>query len=188
MGQPHTSTRRPRRAVPTALAAALVVVSSGCGMVGSIASADRLQLEPISVSSPRLRDGAVLPSDYSCKGSSGNPPLRWSRVPDGTKSVAIVADNNARAGGEVNWVVFDIDPRTNEVAEKSVPVGAVEGSTTSGKVGYAPPCRRGQSYRFTVYALNGKIHLGKGAPLSRTLKAIAEKTIAWGRLTAGHIQ
>lgn len=170
------------------LAAAFVVVSSGCGMVGSSASADRLQLEPISVSSPRLKDGAPLPSGYSCNGSAGNPPLRWSRVPDRTKSVAIVADNNARTGGEVNWVVFDIDPRTNELAEGSVPVGAVEGSTTGGKVGYTPPCHAQENYRFTVYALDSKVDLRKGASLDETLKSIADKTIAWGRLTAAHIE
>ncbi|MBB4916422.1 YbhB/YbcL family Raf kinase inhibitor-like protein [Streptosporangium saharense] len=188
MGQPRTSTRRPRPAVGTALAAALVVVASGCGLTGGSASADRLQLEPISVSSPQLRDGAALPSDYSCKGSAGNPPLRWSGVPNGTKSVAIVVDNNSRTGGEVNWVVFDIDPRTNELADDSVPVGAVEGSTTSGKTGYSPPCRDQENYRFTVYALNDQVDLPKGASLEKTLKSIASKTIAWGRLTTTHIE
>ncbi|SFL07106.1 hypothetical protein SAMN05216275_15130 [Streptosporangium canum] len=188
MGQPNTSTRRPRQAVGTAIAAAFVVFSSGCGMVGSSAAADRLQLEPISVSSPRLKDGAPLPSDYSCNGSAGNPPLRWSRVPDSTKSVAIVADSNARTGGEVNWVVFDIDPRTNELADNSIPVGALEGSTTGGKVGYTPPCHAQENYRFTVYALNDKVNLKKGASLDQTLKSIADKTIAWGRLTTAHIE
>ncbi|GAA2872235.1 hypothetical protein GCM10010517_32590 [Streptosporangium fragile] len=157
-------------------------------MAGGAASAERSQLEPISVSSPRVRDGGPLPSDYSCKGSAGNPPLRWSRVPDGTKSVAIVVDNNARYGGEVNWVVFDIDPRTNELAEGSVPVGAVEGGTTAGKVGYSPPCNTQENYRFTVYALDAKVGLDKGASLDKTLKSIAGKTIAWGRLTAAHIE
>lgn len=157
-------------------------------MIGSSASADRLQLKPISVSSPQLRDGAVLPSDYSCEGSVGNPPLRWSGVPNETKSVAIVVDSNSRTGGEVNWVVFDIDPRTNEVAESSVPVGAVEGSTSGGKVGYVPPCRPRENYRFTVYALKAKVDLAQGASLEKTLKSIAEKTIASGRLTTSHIE
>ncbi|MGJ6967503.1 YbhB/YbcL family Raf kinase inhibitor-like protein [Streptosporangium sp. G11] len=188
MGQPKTSTRRPRHTAKAAVAAALAVMSSGCGMANGMASTERLQLEPISVSSPRVRDGGPLPSDYSCKGSAGNPPLRWSRVPEGTKSVAIVVDNNSRTGGEVNWVVFDIDPRTNELPEGSVPVGAVEGSTTSGKVGYSPPCGAQENYRFTVYALGGKVDLRKGALLDKTLKSIADKTIAWGRLTAAHIE
>jgi Raf kinase inhibitor-like YbhB/YbcL family protein len=171
-----------------AMAAAFVIVSSGCGMLGSTASAEQLQLELIGVSSPRVSDGDPLPSDYSCKGSAGNPPLRWSRVPDATKSVAIVTDSNGRTGGEVNWVVFDIDPRTNELAEGSVPVGAVEGRTTSGKVGYSPPCDAQENYRFTVYALKGRLNLKKGESLDKTLKGIAAKTIAWGRLTAARIE
>nr|BFE81594.1 hypothetical protein GCM10020093_041950 [Planobispora longispora] len=135
---------------------------------GSAASAEGVQLEPLSVTSPTLQDGGPLPSDYSCHGSMGNPPLRWSRVPDDAKSVAIVVDNNnSRTGAEVHWVVLDIDPRTNEVAENTVPVDAVEGRTTNGKVGYTPPCRRQENYRFTVYALKGKVDLDKGAPSPR---------------------
>jgi signal transduction histidine kinase len=67
-------------------------------------------------------------------------------------------------------------------------VGAIEGSTTSGKVGYSPPCDAQENYRFTVYALTGKVELRKGALLEETLKSIADKTIAWGRLTAAHIE
>ncbi|GGS51608.1 hypothetical protein GCM10010156_07820 [Planobispora rosea] len=188
MGLSNTSARL-RRTASAVTAAAFVVVSSGCGMVGSAASAERLQLEPLSVTSPTLQDGGPLPSDYSCNGSMGNPPLRWSRVPDNTESVAIVVDNNnSTTGAEVHWVVFDIDPRTGEVAENTVPVDAVEGRTTNGKVGYTPPCRRQENYRFTVYALKEKVDLGKGAPLSETLKSIADKTIAWGRLTTTDIE
>ncbi|MEU4835839.1 YbhB/YbcL family Raf kinase inhibitor-like protein [Streptosporangium sp. NPDC023615] len=171
-----------------AVTAALVVASSGCGLASGMASSERLQLEPIGVSSPRVRDGGPLPSDYSCKGSAGNPPLRWSRVPEGTRSVAIVVDNNSRTGGEVNWVVFDIDSRTNELPEGSVPVGAVEGSTTRGTVGYDPPCGTQENYRFTVYALKDWVRLRKGASLNETLKSIADKTIAWGRLTTAHLE
>ncbi|MFS1302345.1 YbhB/YbcL family Raf kinase inhibitor-like protein [Streptosporangium longisporum] len=188
MGQPNTSTRRPRHTSTMAVVAALAVSSSGCGLASGMASSERLQLEPISVSSPRVRDGGPLPSDYSCDGSAGNPPLRWSRVPEGTGSVAIVVDNNSRTGGEVNWVVFDIDPRTNELPEGSVPTGAVEGSTTNGRVGYNPPCGAQENYRFTVYALKDWVRLRKGAPLNETLKSIADKTIAWGRLTTVHVE
>ncbi|MFC4063105.1 YbhB/YbcL family Raf kinase inhibitor-like protein [Planomonospora corallina] len=158
-------------------------------MIGSAASAERLRLEPLSVSSPTLRDGSPLPSDYSCRGSVGNPPLRWSGVPGDAKSIAIVVDNNdSQTGAEVHWVVFDIHPGTNELTESTIPVGAVEGGTTNGKVGYAPPCRPQENYRFTVYALDRKVGLAKGAPLSETLKSIADRTIAWGRLTATHIE
>ncbi|WP_311931925.1 YbhB/YbcL family Raf kinase inhibitor-like protein [Microbispora sp. H11081] len=141
------------------------------------------------MSSPQFRDGAPLPDDYSCKGGQGNPPLRWSGT-SGAKSVALVVDDsNPLSGPEVHWVVFDIDPATTELGMNDVPRGARQGRTTSGKVGYAPPCRPGGSYRFTVYALNAKeLGLEQGADLTRTLESIASHTIARGRLTANTIE
>lgn len=41
-----------------------------------------------------------------------------------------------------------------------------------------------QGYRFTVYALRSELELGEGAPLEEALGAIADHTIAWGRLFA----
>ncbi|MFD0665167.1 YbhB/YbcL family Raf kinase inhibitor-like protein [Thermocatellispora tengchongensis] len=110
-----------------------------------------------------------------------------------TKSVAIVVDDdNATEGAQVHWVLYNIDYRTTEIGENVVkdglPEGSVQGPTSSGKVGYSPPCRPSDNYRFTVYALNAKINLPKDATLSETLKRIADRTIARGRLTTVHIE
>ncbi|GLW07764.1 hypothetical protein Misp01_28940 [Microtetraspora sp. NBRC 13810] len=170
----------------------MIAVTSGCGFLGGWSSSAQV-LDSISVSSPRLSEGAPLPAAYSCKGSQGNPPLRWSGVPSpGTKSVAIVVDDdNAIEGAQVHWVLFNIDPRTTEVGEdiaESLPEGALQGRTTSGKVGYSPPCRPADNYRFTVYALKDKLARQDGAALYDTLRGIADLTIARGRLTAVHIE
>jgi Raf kinase inhibitor-like YbhB/YbcL family protein len=168
---------------------AVVLASSGCGILGGGSSRN---LDVISVSSPRFRDGAPLPHDYSCEGKLGNPPLRWSGT-SGAKSVALVVDDsNPRTGSEVHWVVFDIDPNTTELGESDVPRGvgggfARQGRTTAGKVGYTAPCQAEGSYRFTVYALNAKLDLKQGASLAETLDGIAAHTIARGRLTAATI-
>jgi Raf kinase inhibitor-like YbhB/YbcL family protein len=176
MGSPRTSAWALSSAV-----LAVAVLSSGCGILGS---GSLRNLDVISVSSYRFRDGAPLPHSYSCQGGLGNPPLRWSGTL-GAKSVALVVDDiSARNGAEVHWVVFNIDRRTTELAENSVPRGALQGQTTNGKVGYTPPCHANGSYRFTVYALDAKLDLKQGAPLSETLLRIADHTIARGRLTA----
>jgi Raf kinase inhibitor-like YbhB/YbcL family protein len=181
MGSPKKSARAGWAAVVTATA----LTASGCGILGGGAPRN---LDVISVSSPRFRDGAPLPNDYSCNGGMGNPPLRWSGT-SGAKSVALVVDdNNPRSGAEVHWVVFNIDPDTTELAENGVPRGALQGKTTYGKVGYAPPCHANGSYRFTVYALDARLDLPQGAPLSETLERIADHTIARGRLTATDIE
>ncbi|WP_055481256.1 YbhB/YbcL family Raf kinase inhibitor-like protein [Sphaerimonospora mesophila] len=181
MGSPRTSAVTRVTVATTAMA----VLASGCGILGG---GTPRNLDLISVSSPRFRDGAPLPLDYSCKGGQGNPPLRWSGTA-GAKSVALVVDdNNPRTGAEVHWVVFNIDPNTTELGENDVPRGAKQGQATSGKVGYTPPCEADGSYRFTVYALNSDLDLQQGAPLSETLENIADHTIARGRLTATTIE
>lgn len=168
-----------------AAVAAVTLFVSGCGFLGT---ASPRNLDVISVSSPRFRDGGPLPREYSCKGNLGNPPLRWSGTV-GAKSVALVVDDsNPRTGAEVHWVVFNIDPNTTEIGEDDVPRGALQGKTTSGKVGYAPPCDPEGTYRFTVYALDAKLDLSQGAELPDTLREIAAHTIARGRLTAATIE
>lgn len=100
----------------------------------------------------------------------------------------VVDDNDARIGSEVHWVVFNIDPNTTEMGENGIPRGALQGKTTYGKVGYVPPCHTNGSYRFTIYALDAKLDLQQGAPLSETLERIADHTIARGRVTAANIE
>jgi Raf kinase inhibitor-like YbhB/YbcL family protein len=178
MGQP----RKYGLVRPVAVLAAGVTALCGCGP----AAAER-PLDSINVSSPRLRDGAPLPEKYACHGV-GNPPLRWSNVPSTAKSIALVVDTNSPDDSGVQWVVFDIDPLTTELIESGVPQGARQGQATNGKVGYQAPCSSGDSYRFSVYALDTKLNLPEGAPLSQTLKSIARGTIARGRLTAKHIE
>lgn len=195
MGQPKSSARagsatRAARAIGAAVV--VMAAASACGFIGGDSPTGQ-PLDIIKVSSPSLREGAPLPIDYSCEKQIGNPPLRWSGVPlPQAESVAIVVDdNNAQTGAGVHWVVYDVDPLTTELGEgigDNLPEGARQGQTTSGKVGYAAPCRTQGNYRFTVYALDAKVDLEEGASLPDTLKRIAERTIAWGRLTTVHIE
>ncbi|MFC4536424.1 YbhB/YbcL family Raf kinase inhibitor-like protein [Sphaerisporangium dianthi] len=178
-----------RRRIAVAAAMVVTAASTGCGIVGGGSPTDN-SLDGLSVSSPRFRDEAPLPSEYSCTGQSGNPPLRWSGVPSKqTKSIALVVDaNNAQGAAEVHWVLFNINPLTTELAQSSVPRGALQGVTSAGKVGYAPPCRPDDTYRFSVYALDAELVLKNGAELHTTLEEIAQHTIARGRLSAAHIE
>lgn len=192
MGQPKKSVRAGRavRSGRVAWVAAMAAATSvACGIVGDGSPTDR-PLDGLSVSSPGFRDEAPLPADYTCTGKVGNPALRWSGVPQKeTKSIALVVDaNNPQGAAEVHWVLFNIDPLTTELAQNSVPRGALQGTNSSGGAAYSPPCRADDIYRFSVYALDDKLDLKEGAALRETLEDIAQHTVARGRLSAAHIE
>jgi len=170
-------------------ASALTFGMAGCGFATSKATV----ITEINVSSPQLRDQAPLPAAYSCKKSPGvSPPLRWSSEPlPNAKSIAIVVDNSTEHESAMQWVMYNIDPRTTELGEDaaaSPPEGSTQARLPGGKIGYVAPCAPDGNYRFSVYALSGRVDAKEGAPLPEILKQIADQTIAHGRLTAVHIE
>ncbi|WP_283138002.1 YbhB/YbcL family Raf kinase inhibitor-like protein [Rhizohabitans arisaemae] len=182
------SERHGRAAALWAVIGTITVLVSGCGIVGA-RSPGAPVVDSMTVLSPRFRSMGELPTEYSCRGEKVNPPLRWSGVPAGAKSLALVVDAvDPHTGGYVHWIVFDIDPRATELAEDSVPAGARQALNTSDDKRYSPPCVAENNYRFTVYALRNPVGLRDGAPLARTLERIADETVARGRLTASHIE
>ncbi|MFD1933833.1 MULTISPECIES: YbhB/YbcL family Raf kinase inhibitor-like protein [Nonomuraea] len=187
MGQPNTYTRVGRATV-IGMVAALTLGVSGCGILNGPAR----EIREINVSSSRLRDNTPLPSEYSCHGTKKSPPLRWSSdVLSRAKSIAVVVDDTGSANPAVHWVVYNIDPRTTELGEDASsdpPKEAGQAAVTSTKVGYEPPCEKTGSYRFSVYALSGRLEDTRSASLPDILKMIADQTIARGRLTAVHIE
>jgi phosphatidylethanolamine-binding protein (PEBP) family uncharacterized protein len=189
MGLCNTATRKRRIAVSvTAVTAAFAL--SACGsLIGRSQAQDIAQ---VNVSSPELRDGKQLPREYSCKGTQGSPPLRWSSQPlSEAKSIAVVVDSHTGSNAAVYWVLYNIPATTTELGPNAAaepPPGAGQAAVTGGKTGYEPPCKTPGSYRFTVYTLNGKVDPRKGSTLPEILKQIADQTIARGRLTAVDIE
>ena len=62
-----------------------------------------------------------------------------------------------RPGGTfVHWLVWNIDPKTTDIGENSVPSNAVQGKNGFGKSGYGGPCPPSGTHRyyFRVYALD----------------------------------
>jgi hypothetical protein len=47
----------------------------------------------IEVSSPAFELGATIPKKHAGEGQDVSPPLRWSSLPQGTKEIAIICDD-----------------------------------------------------------------------------------------------
>jgi Raf kinase inhibitor-like YbhB/YbcL family protein len=139
-----------------------------------------------TIDSPAFRDGAAIPTQFSCDGANVSPALRWTGVPPGTAALALVVDDpDAPRGTFTHWVVVDIGPSVNGSAEGKTPTGGREITNDTGKASYFGPCPPSGThhYRFTLYALPHPLAVAAGAGLADVLTAIRSGAQASARLT-----
>jgi Raf kinase inhibitor-like YbhB/YbcL family protein len=120
----------------------------------------------LKISSTAFSNNGMIPAKYTCDGADVNPQLAIEGVPENAKSLALIVDDpDASRGTWVHWVVWNIDPKTKEIAEGSVPKGAQQGMSDFRKPDYGGPCPPSGTHRyfFKLYALDTLLGLGKSA-------------------------
>ncbi len=112
--------------------------------------------------SSSFQNNQNLPAKYTCDGQNINPPLEFADVPGNAQSLALIVDDpDAIAGLWTHWLVWNIDPKTTQIAENNIPTGAIQGKTSSGGNIYHGPCPPSGSHRyfFHAFALDLKLDL-----------------------------
>lgn len=130
----------------------------------------------MKVTSTAFTNEEKIPVEYSCDGKGDHPPLAFSGVPEGAKSLAIIVDDpDAPMGTFTHWVIWNILPKTLEIPSGVVPPQSQEGLNSAGRTGYTPPCPPSGSHRyfFTVFALDATIGLDGKAKKADLGKAMA---------------
>jgi phosphatidylethanolamine-binding protein (PEBP) family uncharacterized protein len=121
-----------------------------------------------TLTSPVVKDGAVLPTEYTGDGASASPPLVWSNLPKGTVSLALVMHHLDPEGKtKIYWLMYDIDPQTKSVAKNATDFGKMGLSTVHNRVEYAAPHSKGpglKKYVLTLFALSAKPNLPDATP------------------------
>ena len=134
----------------------------------------------IQLTSTAFSDGAMIPIRYTCDGEDLSPPLSWSGLPAGTRSLALICDDpDAPVGTWDHWVLFNI-PATATGLPENVPSkatfddGSVHDNNSWGRPGYGGPCPPGGTHRyfFKLYALDTELNLKTGATKSQLVKAM----------------
>jgi Raf kinase inhibitor-like YbhB/YbcL family protein len=124
---------------------------------GIAADASKLRID-----SPVVSEGATIPTQFTCSGADQSPPLSWSGVPQGTKSlVLLVEDPDAPHGTFVHWVVYDISPASDGF--KPGAADGKEGANSAGESAYMGPCPppgKPHHYHFRLFALDTNPKLG----------------------------
>ena len=136
------------------------------------------------VTSSAFRNTEAIPHDYTCEGVKRPPPLAWSKVPDGTKSFAIlVEDPDAPKKTLTHWLVTGIPASTTAIEPGSpLPSEAKVADNDLGNAGYAPPCPASGRHRyvFHVYALD--TDLAKPTKRAAFLASIRGHVLAQGQV------
>jgi Raf kinase inhibitor-like YbhB/YbcL family protein len=115
---------------------------------------------PLVVRSAAFGTYGMIPVEHAVEGYNVAPPLSWSAVPTGTKSVAVVVEDPDAPGRTfVHWIVASIPPDVSAIpAGARLPQGAVQGTNDHGTIGWYgpnPPSGR-HRYVFKVYALDNQ--------------------------------
>src|SRR5512139_1643666 len=133
-------------------------------VVGGMAcAAERNTME---LSSSAFAQNTDIPSQHTCEGSDQSPPLAWSGVPAGTKSLALIVDDPdapdpaAPKMTWVHWVLYNIPPGATGLPEGvkpgELPKGTKEGLNDWKRTGYGGPCPPIGRHRYfhKLYALD----------------------------------
>jgi Raf kinase inhibitor-like YbhB/YbcL family protein len=112
-----------------------------------------------ALTSSAFSAGKSIPHRHTCDGDDLSPPLAWSDLPEGTRSLALIMDDPDAPGGTfTHWLAWGIDPGAGGLGEGEAPPG--EGKNDFGSTGYGGPCPpRGHGphrYFFRLYALEGR--------------------------------
>lgn len=120
----------------------------------------------LSITSDVFTNGGNIPAGYTCQGQDIAPPLRWTGVPDATKSLVLIVDDpdapdpKAPRMTWVHWVLYNIPPDTEGlpegVAASDLPSGTLEGLNDWKRTGYGGPCPPIGRHRYfhKIYALD----------------------------------
>jgi len=133
-----------------------------CAAVVAAARGEETMDRPFAVSSPALTEGQPIPPRYTADGSDVSPELRIANPPSGAASFALIMDDpDAPVSTWVHWVVWNLPPTTETIAEGSLPDDAIEGRNSWGRRRYNGPSPPSGTHRyfFKLYALDTTLDL-----------------------------
>lgn len=139
----------------------------------------------LTLTSASFEPGGDIPTKYTCEGEDLSPPLAWSDLPAGTKSLALIVDDPdapdpaAPKMTWVHWVLYNLPPSatglSEDVGSGGLPEGALEGLNDWKRTGYGGPCPPIGRHRYfhKLFALDTRL-----SDLARPTKAELEQAMA----------
>lgn len=139
----------------------------------------------MNLSSSAFSHFTDIPSQYTCEGGEQSPPLTWSEIPTGVKSLVLIVDDpdasdpSAPKMTWVHWVLYNIPPSSTGLdtwksGVQELPAGTLNGLNSWNKTGYGGPCPPIGRHRYfhKLYALDVVLPM-----LQTATKAALEKAM-----------
>jgi len=120
---------------------------------------------PMALRSTTFAAGEAIPPRHTCQGEDLSPPLAWSGVPAGARTLVIVVDDPdapdpaAPRMTWVHWVLYNLPASATGlpegVAASALPAGTRVGTNDWHRAAYGGPCPPigRHRYFFKLYAL-----------------------------------
>ncbi|MDP4038934.1 MAG: YbhB/YbcL family Raf kinase inhibitor-like protein [bacterium] len=129
----------------------------------------------MKITSNAFADNNSIPKKYTCDGENISPALSIGNIPDNTKTMVLVMDDpDSPSGNFLHWMVWNINPNTNEITENTVPASGIVGFNDFGELKYGGPCPKSDEhhYHFKIYAINTNLNLSGNIKREDLEKAI----------------
>lgn len=150
-------------------------------------------LSDMKISSRDLTQGERIADKFSFDGDNISPDLRWEKIPEGTKSLAVYCHDPdapliSTPGnyGFVHWLIYNIPPDASGLPQacKDYTQG-VNNFDSAGYGGPRPPAGHGRHhYYFWVLALDLEPALPDGLALADFLAQVEPHVLGMNRLMA----
>ena len=136
----------------------------------------------LTLKSSVFDNGDTIPSKYTCQGEDISPPLRWTGVPENSRSLVLIVDDpdapdpKAPKMTWVHWVLYNLPPNDSSLPEGMIsaklPPGTEEGLNDWKRTGYGGPCPPIGRHRYfhKLYALDSVLE-GMNTPTKAKLEA-----------------
>jgi Raf kinase inhibitor-like YbhB/YbcL family protein len=134
-----------------------------------------------TLTSAAFEHGGQIPQRHTCEGEDVSPPLAWSGLPEGTRSVALICDDpDAPSATFTHWVAWALDADAGGLDEGEA--APTEGRSDFGTPGYRGPCpppgHGRHRYFFRLFALDEVPQVEPGAGREELERALQGHLLA----------
>jgi Raf kinase inhibitor-like YbhB/YbcL family protein len=170
------------------LASLLAAACSSPATAAGTLAADRPETKSdqlLIVSSAAFGHGGMIPGRYSAYGANEVPPLAWSALPSGTRSIALlVEDPDAQTPQPfVHWLAWNLTPAAGAIPQALA--GAAQGKNGAGGAGWRgphPPDAKPHQYHFELFALDRRLDLPADTDRDRLIAAMQGHVLGKGQI------